>query len=53
MSKRAERYKKRATDCEAAAQKLTDNETRRVSLDLAHQWRELARQAEMLGRDGE
>jgi len=34
MSKQAERCKKRATDCEAAAQKLTDKEIRSLSWTL-------------------
>jgi hypothetical protein len=45
MSSRAEDYKQRAAECEHAA-----THGKAVYLELAHQWRELARQAEMLDR---
>jgi hypothetical protein len=51
MSLRAQRYRVKATDCEQAAKKLTDPETRTLYLDLAQQWRELARQVETLERE--
>jgi hypothetical protein len=51
MSLRAERYWVRAAECDQAAKKLSDSETRTLYLNLAHQWRELARQAEMLERE--
>ena len=50
MSQHAERYSEKAAYCEEAAQKVRDPETRTLYLDLAHQWRELARQAEALDR---
>jgi len=45
MSQRAERYSEKAAQCEEAAQRVKDPETRVLYLDLAHQWRQLARQA--------
>jgi hypothetical protein len=51
MSLRAERYRKKAAHCEQAAGQLTDPATKTLYLDLAHQWRALDRQAEMLERD--
>jgi hypothetical protein len=47
VSSRAERYRQRAVECEQAAQ----TDTRAVYADLAHHWRELARQAESLDAD--
>jgi hypothetical protein len=51
MSLRADRYRAKAADCEQAARKLSDANTRTLYLDLAHQGRNLARQAEMLERE--
>ena len=51
MSLRAERYSEKAAHCEEAAQKVRDPETRTLYLDLARQWRELARQAKALDRE--
>ena len=48
MTERAERYMKRA---EEAAGTVRDAETKVLYLDLAHRWRELARQAEGIDRD--
>jgi hypothetical protein len=51
MDARAERYRKKAVQCEHTAHSLNDPATKALFLDLAHQWRRLARQVEML--DGE
>jgi hypothetical protein len=51
MSLRAERYRRRAAECEQAAEKPMNPETKTVYLDLAHQWRDLARQTEKLERE--
>ena len=51
MNQRAERYRENAAYCEKAAQNVGDRETGTLYLDLAHQWRELARQAEALDRE--
>jgi hypothetical protein len=51
MSLRTERYRKKAIHCEQAAEYVTDAATKALYLDLAHQWQELARQAEMLDRE--
>jgi hypothetical protein len=51
MTQRAERYKGKAAHCEEVARKLSDPETMTLYLDLAHQWRELARQVEALDRE--
>jgi hypothetical protein len=51
ISLRAERYRVRAAECDQAAVKFSDPETRTLYLDLAHQWRDLARQAEMFERE--
>jgi hypothetical protein len=51
MTGRAERYRGKAAHCEEAARRVSDPETRTLYLDLAHQWRELARQAEALDRE--
>jgi len=40
--------RQRAVECEQAAQTVRDSDTRAVYADLAHHWRELARQAESL-----
>ena len=51
MSSRAEGYRQRAAECEhAATHARIDPATKTIYLELAHQWRELARQAEMLDR---
>ena len=51
MNERAERYKQRAADCDQVAQSLNDPKTKDLYLDLAKEWRNLARQAEMLDRE--
>jgi hypothetical protein len=48
---RAERHRKKAAECEHAAQTLSDPATRFIYLDLAKHWQDLARQAEMLDRE--
>ncbi len=51
MNERAERYKQKAADCDQAAHGLSNPETKALYFDLAKEWRNLARQAEMLDRD--
>ena len=51
MTQRAECYRGKAARCEEAARRVSDPETRTLYLDLAHRWRELARQAEALDRE--
>jgi hypothetical protein len=51
MTERAERYMKRAAECEEAARKTQDTATKVLYLDLADRWRDLARQAEGIDRD--
>jgi hypothetical protein len=51
MTERAERYMKRAAECEEAAGTVRDAETKVLYLDVTHRWRELARQAEGIDRD--
>jgi hypothetical protein len=51
ISLRAERYRVRAAECDQAAKKFSDPESRTLYLDLAQQWRDLARQVEMLERE--
>jgi len=50
MSQLAERYSEKAGNCEEAAQRVKDPETRTLYLNLALQWRKLARQVEALDR---
>jgi hypothetical protein len=53
MRSPVERYKKRAAECErAAAHGGQHPATKTLYLDLAQQWRELARQVETLDREG-
>jgi hypothetical protein len=49
MDVRVERYRKKAAHCEQAAEYVTDAATKALYLDLARQWQQLARQAEMFG----
>jgi hypothetical protein len=51
MTERAERYMKRAAECEEAARTTQDTATKVLYLDLADRWRDLARQAEGIDRD--
>jgi hypothetical protein len=51
MSLRAERYRSRAAECEQTAEKVRDPATKALHLDLAREWRNLARQAEALDRE--
>jgi hypothetical protein len=53
MSLRAERYRTRAAECDQAAQELREPATKALYLDLARQWRNLARQATALDRERE
>jgi hypothetical protein len=48
MNARVERCRKKAVACERAAETLRDPATKALYLDLARQWRRLARQAEQL-----
>jgi hypothetical protein len=48
MSERPDVYRKKATECERHAQLASDQLTRQIYLDLVHQWREMAAQAEEL-----
>jgi len=47
---RADRYLQRAAECERLAASVRDQEVRATFLDLADQWRDLARQAQTLDR---
>ncbi len=49
MSK-ADDYRCKAAECVTAAEVATDRNVRATYLDLAKQWTELARQADMLDR---
>lgn len=52
MGERAEHYRAKVTECERAAQTApTDQPIAKSYSDLARQWRELARQVEMLDRE--
>jgi hypothetical protein len=51
MNERAERYRKKAIDCEHSAHSLSDPANKTLYFDIARQWRDLARQAEMLVRE--
>lgn len=51
MSLRAERYRKRAAECELASEKSKEPATKALYLDLAREWRNLARQGEALDRE--
>jgi hypothetical protein len=45
MPTRSDRYLKRAQQCEQKASAATDQNIKRQLVDVAGQWRELARQA--------
>jgi galactokinase len=53
MSLRLERYRRRAAECEHAAENFKDPATKALFWDLARQWRELARQTEQLDAQSE
>lgn len=48
MTERTDKYRRKAVECEKAAQIAVDNAVRNIYLDLAHQWQELAWRIEML-----
>ena len=48
MDARATQFLERAADCEQRAEEARDPHIKRTYTDLAAQWRDLARQIEML-----
>jgi hypothetical protein len=48
MESKAERFRAHATECERAAKATSHKVIKRDYLDIARQWRELARQIEGL-----
>jgi hypothetical protein len=52
MSERAEACRHKTLESERAAFLATSRDVRRIYLDLAHQWRDMAEQAEELARYG-
>ena len=48
MAERADTYRRRAEDCDAAAARVTDPDVRSVYLDMAECWRQLAEQQEQI-----
>ena len=51
MTSRADVYLEKATDLERRAEEAKDPSIKQTLLNLAKQWRELARQVEDLDRD--
>jgi hypothetical protein len=50
MSEHAEHCRKKAAECERLAMLVTQDHLRKMYLDLARQWREMAQEAEILDR---
>jgi len=50
VSTRAEHFRAKATECEEKAAAAKDSEAKRMFLEAATHWREMAAQAEWLGR---
>jgi hypothetical protein len=51
LNNKAQRYRRKASECEKLAHNLSNPANKSLYIDLAHQWRELARQVEMLDRE--
>jgi hypothetical protein len=51
MSERVDRYRDCAAECERMARGVSDPAIAKIYLDLAEQWREMAKQAEILDRE--
>ena len=50
MAKRADTYRRRAEDCDAAAARVTDPDIRSVYRDMAGCWRRMAEQQERIDK---
>jgi len=48
--RRSEEYRAKADECERLAAPTGDHDIKRQLLDIAHQWRDLAENAEQHGR---
>jgi len=52
VSSRADRFREQATECEKKAEAARDLEAKRMLLEAARHWREMAAQAERRGLGG-